>query len=79
MHPLDIDQTGEGRTAVTVPLPLLPARCDAHAVQEDKRGTVFRLFVEVGGEPGSFDLVATPELRGTLLGWVADWCGFGAG
>jgi hypothetical protein len=61
---------------VTVELPILPARCDAHAVQEDKRGTVFRLLVEVGARPGSFDLAATPEMRGEILGWIAEWCGF---
>lgn len=76
VHPLDIDQTGPDRSAVTVDLPILPARCDAHAVQEDKRGTVFRVLVEVDGRAGSFDLAATPELRGEILGWIAEWCGF---
>jgi len=76
VHPLDIDQTGADRSAVTVELPILPARCDAHAVQEDKRGTVFRVLVEVDGRAGSFDLAATPEMRGEILGWIAEWCGF---
>lgn len=76
VHPLDIDQTGPDRSAVTVDLPILPARCDAHAVQEDKRGTVFRVLVEVDGRAGSFDLAATPDMRGEILGWIADWCGF---
>lgn len=76
VHPLDIDQTGADRSAVTVGLPILPARCDAHAVQEDKRGTVFRVLVEVDGRAGSFDLAATPEMRGEILGWIAEWCGF---
>lgn len=76
VHPLEIDQTGVGRSAVTVELPILPARCDAHAVQEDKRGTVFRLLVEVDGRAGSFDLAATPEMRGEILGWIAEWCVF---
>lgn len=73
---LDIDQTGAGRQPEVIDLPLLPARCDAHAVQEDKRGTVFRLQVEVDGRAGSFDLVASPELRGRILAWIADWCRF---
>jgi hypothetical protein len=77
LHRLDIDQTGTDRTATTVGLPLLPLRCDPHAVQEDKRGTVFRVFVRVGGRDGSFDVAASPELRGEILGWIADWCGFG--
>lgn len=63
---------------VTVGLPLIPARCDPHAVQEDKRGTVFRVDVALDGVEGSFDLAATPELRADILSWVADWCGYGS-
>ena len=74
MLPLDIDI--DGRPA-TVPLPLLPARCDPHAVLEDKRGSVFRVLAEVDGAEGSFDLAASEELRGRLLDWVAAWCGYG--
>ncbi len=76
---LDIDLATAERTLLTVPLPLQPARCDPHAVLEDKRGTVFRLLVEIDGEEGSFDLAASDELRGRLLDWVADWCDFGVG
>lgn len=57
-------------------VPLVPARCDAHAVQEDKRGTVFGVVVEIDGTEASFDLAADPDLRGRLLTWVADWCGY---
>lgn len=76
VHRLDLDQTGADRETQSVDLPLLPLRCDPHAVQEDKRGTVFRLFVEVDGAPGSFDLAATPTLRGEILDWIAAWCAF---
>ncbi len=61
-----------------VALPLMPWRCDPHAVQEDKRGTVFTLDAEVGGVAGQIELRASPELRGQLLGWVASWCEFGS-
>ncbi len=67
-----------GQAVSRVALPLVPARCDPHAVLEDKRGTVFRLVVEVDGEEGSFDVAASEELRGRLLDWVAGWCGFGS-
>ncbi|MFB8146443.1 hypothetical protein ACFC1W_06835 [Microbacterium sp. NPDC056003] len=68
----------EGDTGMTeVSLPIVPIRCDPHAVQEDKRGTIFDLEVEVGGEPGEIELAASEELRGQILTWVADWCGFG--
>ena len=60
-------------------LPLVPFRCDPHAVQEDKRGTVFDLDVEVAGDPGVVQLAASEDMRGDILTWVAEWCGFGPG
>lgn len=60
-----------------VHVPLVPLRCDAHAVQEDKRGTIFTLGVVVEGEPGEIELAASPEQRGQVLAWVGEWCGFG--
>ena len=70
----------EGDTApITVDLPLVPFRCDPHAVQEDKRGTIFTVVVELDGEPGQIELAASEEMRGRMLTWVADWCGFGPG
>jgi hypothetical protein len=68
----------EGDTGLTqVSLPIVPIRCDPHAVQEDKRGTIFDLEVELDGEPGEIELAASEDLRGQILTWVADWCGFG--
>jgi hypothetical protein len=110
--------TGAGVEPVRFDLPLVPLRCDAHAVQEDKRGTVFTLEVEVGPSTGSgtggggsgtggggsatggggsgtggggsgtggggsgtgggtIELPAGEAMRGRMLTWVADWCGFG--
>ena len=66
-------------TPTTVHLPLVPLRCDPHAVQEDKRGTVFNVEVELDGEPGLVQVAATEDMRGRILTWVADWCGFGEG
>ena len=69
----------EGDTAITtVHLPLVPLRCDPHAVQEDKRGTVFTLDVDLAGKPGTVELAASEDMRGRILTWVADWCGFGS-
>lgn len=73
--PLGISLPGERQT---VAVPLVPLRCDAHAVQEDKRGTVFTVDVVLHGEAGRIELAASPELRGEILRWVADWCGFAA-
>ena len=73
--PLGIDIGAAAPATRTIPLPLVPARCDPHAVQEDKRGTVFAVDVTVDGEPGQFLLAASPDLRGRLLTWVTQWCG----
>jgi hypothetical protein len=61
----------------TLHLPLVPGRCDAHAVQEDKRGTVFNVDIEIDGQPGVIQLAATPAQRGEILTWVSQWCGIG--
>lgn len=60
-----------------VELPIVPFRCDPHAVQEDKRGTIFDVRVDLDGEPGEIELFVGDELRGRILSWVAAWCGFG--
>nr|WP_240658561.1 hypothetical protein [Microbacterium sp. CPCC 204701] len=62
---------------VVVELPLVPFRCDPHAVQEDKRGTIFDVRIELDGEPGEIELFVGDETRGEILSWVAAWCGFG--
>ena len=45
-----VGEVRAGDAARTVVLPILPARCDPHAVQEDKRGTVFGVDVDLDGE-----------------------------
>lgn len=75
---LDIE-FGAGTTdPIAVRLPLVPLRCDAHAVQEDKRGTIFTTPIALDDQTGEIELAAPPEMRGRILAWVADWCGFGA-
>ncbi|WP_345800722.1 hypothetical protein AAIB33_14770 [Microbacterium sp. AZCO] len=69
----------EGDTdTVEVHVPIEPLRCDPHAVQEDKRGTVFTLDVDVDGAPGQIELAASEDMRGAILTWVGAWCGFGS-
>lgn len=60
--------------AQVVSLPLVPARCDPHAVQEDKRGTVFTLEVVIDGDAGQFTLAAGADMRARILTWVSEWC-----
>ena len=56
-------------------------RCGATRTpcMEDKRGTVFNVGVEVDGAAGVVEIAASEEMRGEILRWVADWCGFGPG
>ncbi|WP_157536944.1 hypothetical protein [Microbacterium sp. Root180] len=69
----------EGDAGMTeIALPIMPLRCDPHAVQEDKRGTIFDVEVEIDGEPGEIELAASEDMRGEILTWVANWCGFGS-
>lgn len=74
--PLDVAVGPADTEPVVVRIPIEPLRCDAHAVMEDKRGTVFRLEAVIDGEPGQVELAAGDPLRGRLLAWVAHWCGF---
>lgn len=75
-YPLDIEVAAGDAEPIEVLLPMVPLRCDPHAVQEDKRGTVFNLDIELDGEPGQIQLAATEEMRGRILTWVGQWCGF---
>ena len=61
------------------PCRIVPLRCDPHAVMEDKRGTVFDVLVDVDGASGVIEVAAPEAMRGEILRWVADWCGFGPG
>jgi hypothetical protein len=76
-YPIGFD-AAPGAAQTVFELPLVPLRCDPHAVQEDKRGTVFTVEVEVDGEPGQIELAAPEDMRGHILTWVGDWCGFGS-
>jgi hypothetical protein len=78
LHPLGLTVLATDTEPVVVQIPLLPFRCDPHAVLEDKRGTIFDVRVEREGESGEFTLFVGDELRGRILTWVGDWCGFGS-
>ncbi|WP_204259997.1 hypothetical protein [Microbacterium sp. B35-30] len=78
LYPLDLHVAATDTEPVVVQIPLLPFRCDPHAVLEDKRGTIFDVRVEHEGESGEFTLFVGDDLRGRILTWVGDWCGFGS-
>ena len=59
----------------TVTLELRAARCDPHAIAEDKLGTVMSLKLQVdGGESGIVTVAADPRLRQQLQTFVHDAC-----
>lgn len=72
---LEVDGSGSPQQAR---VPLVPLRCDPHAVMEDKRGTIFDVGVTLGDTTGVVEVAAPAEVKGEILAWVADWCGFGA-
>ncbi|WP_341996034.1 hypothetical protein MRBLWH7_003093 [Microbacterium sp. LWH7-1.2] len=77
VRPLGIEVAEGDAEPIVVQIPIVPLRCDPHAVQEDKRGTIFDLVVELEGESGEVELFVGEEMRGRILTWVAAWCGFG--
>lgn len=56
-------------------LTLVPGRCDAHAVAEDKQGTMFPLDVVLDGREGQVVVVSPPEVTGELYAFVQEACG----
>ncbi|WP_310208057.1 hypothetical protein [Paenarthrobacter nitroguajacolicus] len=57
-----------------LPLRIRPARCDPHAVAEDKVGTLLPLRVRVGEREGLVKVAAPAELRGRIYDFVTAAC-----
>ncbi len=65
-------------------LDAVPARCDPHAIAEDKRGTYLPVTVEVGGDAdapssGTVYLRSSDTLRLALYDFIAGSCGLATG
>ena len=63
-----------GGPARELELGIRPARCDPHAVAEDKVGTVIPLSVMVGVRTGILKIAADRDLRGRILDFVTAAC-----
>lgn len=61
----------------TLSLRIRPARCDPHAVAEDKVGTLMPLHVTVNGVAGTIKVAAGNALRGSIYDFVTKSCGDG--
>lgn len=60
-----------------VPLPLEPARCDAHAFVEGGGATAFRVRFEIDGEPGEVLLRMGEAGRQAAITFARESCGLG--
>jgi hypothetical protein len=70
-----IDVTA-GDAPFTVSLPVRPARCDAHAIADDKRGTILPFDVATGdGRSGRLDVPAPDGLKSELYAYFGERCG----
>jgi len=59
-----------------IALQVVPARCDPHAIEEDKRGTIFPLEVETSDGPaGTIYVAMKNEVRRSLYAFYSDYCG----
>lgn len=64
-----------GGPPAEVRLGIRPARCDPHAVAEDKVGTLLPLMVRVAGREGVLKIDAGSRLRGRIYDFVTKACG----
>lgn len=75
-----LDATVAPGTSQTFDLPTVPARCDPHAVAEDKVGTRFRVGVTILAETpvtGDVMVIADDAQRAQLYGYIRRFCGIG--
>lgn len=59
------------------PLRIRPARCDPHAIAEDKVGTLLPLHIAVGHAEGRVKIAADSMLRAQLYDFVTSACAAG--
>jgi hypothetical protein len=73
--PLDLD-VAAGDAPFTIELPVEPARCDAHAIADDKRGTIMGFDVSTSdGRAGRLDRPSGNSLKSELYAYYGERCG----
>ncbi|MFC9919487.1 hypothetical protein [Agromyces binzhouensis] len=73
--PLDIE-VAPGDDPVDLSLAVRPARCDAHALADDKRGTILPFRVATGdGREGRLEIASGAALKADLYAYYAERCG----
>ena len=71
--PVALELTGDSG-ATELSFPIVPDRCDSHAIAEDKVGTLFAIAVTVGDRSGTFRLPSTDEFRAQVYAFVQAYC-----
>lgn len=73
--PLGTEVTAGGEP-VTITLPVRPARCDAHAIADDKRGTILPFEIRTAdGREGRLDRSSGDVLKAELYAYYGARCG----
>lgn len=73
---LDLAVTIDKNGPAEVRIPIVPNRCDPHALAEDKIGTRMPLYVTLAdGTSGRFVLAASDELRAQMYAFYSSFCG----
>ena len=68
-----------GDAPFTINLPVRPARCDAHGIADDKRGTILPFeIVTNDGRAGRLDVPAADGLKAELYAYYGERCGLAA-
>jgi hypothetical protein len=77
--PLDVALTAEEQATepIIVPLTFRPNRCDAHAIADDKQGTLFRVAVTIGGRAGTVTVIADDGAKDAIYASIASACSGG--
>lgn len=69
-------EVSAGGDPVTIELPVRPARCDAHAIADDKRGTILPFEVTTSdGREGALEFASGDALKAELYAYYAERCG----
>ncbi|CAN5567658.1 hypothetical protein BH09ACT4_BH09ACT4_20560 [soil metagenome] len=75
---LDVAIAIDANSLPELHIPIVPNRCDAHALAEDKVGTRIPLYVTApDGTTGRLVLAASDELRGQMYAFYSAYCGLG--
>lgn len=73
--PLDLEVEA-GDPPFTIELPVAPARCDAHAIADDKRGTIMGFDITTSdGRAGRLDRPSGDTLKAELYAYYGERCG----